>query len=97
MDEIPALVGLASPVATALAMLYLIFTGKLVTLAQHNTIVRLMEARNADALKDRDAWRSTSDRKGETIAVLTNSNHELMESAKFSNHVMTALQERAGE
>jgi hypothetical protein len=96
-DDIPAAVGLASPIATSLAMIYLIFTGRLVTAKEHNTIVRILEASNAEALKDRDKWQATSERKGDTIAVLTNSNHELMEAAKFSNHVMTALQQKAGE
>lgn len=78
-------------------MLYLIFTGRLVTQKEHNTIVRLMESRHTDALKDRDGWQASSDRKGETIAVLTSSNQQLMETAKFSDHVMTALQQKAGE
>jgi hypothetical protein len=97
LGEIPAVVGVVSPIVTALAMLYMIFTGRLVTLAQHNTIVRILEASHAEALKDRDKWQATSERKGDTIAVLTNSNHELMEAAKFSNHVMTALQQKADE
>lgn len=97
IDGIPAVVGLASPVATALAMLYLIFTGRLVTQSQHNTIVRILESQLKDSRTDRDGWKATADRKGDTIAVLTKSNSELMETARFSNHVMTALQQKAGE
>lgn len=95
MQDLPAIVGLASPLGATLAIFYLVFRGTLVVRAQHETIVRLLEAEVGRITKDRDDWKASSDRKGETNQILVRTNAKLIETAHFSDHVMSALQDKA--
>jgi len=94
--DVPQFVGLASPLSATLVVFWLVFRGTLVVRIQHDTIVRILEAQRDDAIGERDAWKLNSERKAETIQILTKTNNELMETAKFADHVMTAIQEKAG-
>mgnify|MGYP003575438049 FL=1 len=96
IDGIPAWVGLSSPVAATLAVFWLVFTGRLVTRASHNDVVQVYEKTLVRTESDRDGWKASSERKGETIAVLTKTNAELIETARTTNHVMSSLQEAGG-
>lgn len=96
MNEIPSWVGLSAPLATTLTLFYLVFTGRLVTRASHNDVVRVLEQRNAEVTTDRNNWQSAANLANQTNAGLTKTNSDLIETAKFSTHVMSALQENAG-
>lgn len=96
IDGIPAWVGLASPVGATLAVFYLVFTGRLVTRASHNDVVRVLEAQVASVTVDRNNWQSAATLANQTGADLAKTNSDLIETAKFSTHVMSALQENAG-
>ncbi|ASN20712.1 hypothetical protein [Arthrobacter sp. YN] len=96
IDGIPAWVGLSSPVAATLAVFWLVFTGRLVTRASHNDVVQVYEKTLTRTEADRDGWKASSERKGETISVLANANAELLETARTTKHVMTSLQEAGG-
>lgn len=96
IDGIPAVVGLAGPLASTLVVFWLVFTGRLVVRSQHETIVQVYESQLVDTRTERDAWKATADRKGETIALQAQTNATLTESARFSDHVMSAMQELSG-
>lgn len=93
---IPELVGVTTPFATALAMVYLIFTGRLYVRSAHEGIVRVLENQLAALTLDRNVWQASSLEKDKVIATLTSTNAKFTESARFQDHVMTALQESAG-
>lgn len=96
IDGIPGWVGLASPLGATLAIFYLVFTGRLIPRASHNDVVRVLENQITAVTTDRDGWKDSSERKGSTIAVLTQTNAELIETARTTKHVMSSLQESAG-
>jgi len=96
IDGIPAWVGLASPVSATLVVFWLVFTGRLIVRAAHDDVVRVLENQITALDKDRDGWKTSSERKGEIIQTLTSTNAELIETARTTTHVMSALQERAG-
>lgn len=96
IDGIPAWVGLASPVGATLAVFWLVFTGRLVTRASHNDVVRVLEDRNKETTLDRNNWQSAANLANQTGADLAKTNSALLETARFSAHVMSALQENAG-
>jgi putative lipoic acid-binding regulatory protein len=92
IDGLPAWVGLSSPVAATLVVFWLVFTGRLIV----RDVVRVLEKQITSLTTDRDSWKSSSERKGETISVLTKTNAELIETARTTQHVMSSLQESAG-
>lgn len=96
IDGFPALISAAPTVVTALALVYLIFTGRLIVRSEHREMVRLLEARNNDIAEERDTWRAASEAKDATIKTLAESNGSLMETAQFSTKVMSAIQLNAG-
>ena len=96
IDGIPSWVGLSSPVATALAMFYLVFTGRLYVRSAHDAVVRVLENQLAAVTAEMGVWRDSSLGKDETIRLLSATNAEFVESAKFQDHVMAALQSTAG-
>ena len=96
LDGIPSFLGVSSPVATALAMFYLIFTGRLYVRSAHEAVVRVLENQLKAVTEDREVWRTSSLEKDKAIATLVGTNARFIESAKFSDHVMSALQESAG-
>jgi putative lipoic acid-binding regulatory protein len=96
IDGLPAWVGLSSPVAATLVVFWLVFTGRLIVRASHTDVVRVLEKQITSLTTDRDSWKSSSERKGETISVLTKTNAELIETARTTQHVMSSLQESAG-
>ena len=96
IDGIPALVGLTSPVAATIAVFYLVFTGKLWTRAAHDDVVRVLQDALKEMRTDRDNWQAASNLANKTNADLARTNADLIETAKFSTHVMSALQESAG-
>lgn len=96
IDGLPAIVGLASPVGATLVVFWLVFTGKLVVKAQHEEQLRTLREARDDAWAQRDGWKETAHRKGETVSILTQTNAKLIETANVTQHVMHALQETAG-
>lgn len=96
IDGVPVYLGVSSPIATALAMLYLIFTGRLYVRSAHEAVVRVLENQIAALTVEMTTWRDSSLSKDETIRLLTTTNAEFVESAKFQDHVMSALQSTAG-
>ena len=96
IDGFPALLGVAPTIATALALLYLVFTGRLIVRSEHREMIRLLEARNGEVAEERDTWRAASEAKDATIKTLAESNGSLMETAQFSTKVMSAIQLNAG-
>lgn len=96
LDGVPAFLGVSSPLATALAMVYLIFTGRLYVRSAHEAVVRVLENQLAAVTADRDTWRTSSLEKDGALAQLITTNARFTESAKFSDHVMSALQDTAG-
>jgi len=94
--DVPGLVGVTSPIATALAMVYLIFTGRLYVRSAHDAVVRVLENQLKAVTEDRTIWRDSSLAKDKVIADLTRTNARFIASAEFSDHVMSALQESAG-
>jgi hypothetical protein len=96
-EDLPAWVGLASPVGTALAMFWLVFTGRLIPRASHNDVVRVLENRNAEVTTDRNNWQAAATLANKTNADLTTTNSKLIETAEFSTHVMSALQDAGGD
>lgn len=96
LDGIPAFLGVSSPLATALAMVYLIFTGRLYVRSAHDDVVRVLENQLAATAADRDTWRTSSLEKDGVIGQLVSTNAKFKESAMFSEHVMTAIQDAAG-
>lgn len=96
LDGIPAFLGVSSPLATALAMVYLIFTGRLYVRSAHDAVVRVLENQLRAVTEDREVWRTSSLEKDKAISSLVQTNARFLESAKFSDHVMSALQESAG-
>lgn len=95
LDGIPAIIGVSSPLATALAMVYLIFTGRLYVRSAHDAVVRVLENQLAAVTLERDTWRDGSLEKDKAISTLISTNAKFTESARFSDHVMTALQDTA--
>ena len=96
IDGIPAWVGLASPLGATLAIFYLVFTGRLIPRATHDQVVHVMQSRTDEITKDRNNWQAAADLANKTGADLADTNKALIETAKFSAHVMSALQENAG-
>ena len=96
LDGIPAFLGVSSPVATALAMFYLVFTGRLYVRSAHDAVVRVLENQLTSMTEDRNTWRDSSLGKDKTIALLGETNARFVESARFQDHVMSALRETAG-
>lgn len=96
IDGIPAFLGVSSPIATALAMFYLVFTGRLYVRSAHEAVVRVLENQIAALTLELGTWRDSSLGKDETIRLLSSTNAEFVESAKFQDHVMSALQSTAG-
>lgn len=97
LDSAMVWVGASSPVATALAMFYLVFTGRLYVRSAHDAVVRVLENQLIALSKERDTWRDSSLAKDQTIGLLTSTNAKFLESARFSDHVMSALQEAGGK
>lgn len=89
-------VGASTPLATALAMVYLIFTGRLYVRSAHEAVVRVLENQITELTLEKNTWRDSSLEKDKALATLANTNAKFTESARFSDHVMTALQESAG-
>lgn len=96
LEQIPGFVGISSPIATALAMFYLVFTGRLIPRASHDAVVQVLQERNAEVVLDRGNWQSAASLANQTNADLAKTNTKLLETANFSTHVMSALQENAG-
>lgn len=96
IDGFPAYLGVSSPVATALAMFYLVFTGRLWVRSAHEAVVRVLENQLAAITIERDTWKNSSLEKDKALGTLINTNAKFLESARFSDHVMEALQETAG-
>lgn len=96
IDGIPAWIGLASPVSATLVVFWLVFTGRLWTRAAHNDVVRVLEAQVVAVTTDRNNWQSAAGLANQTNADLAKTNSDLIETARFSAHVMNALQENAG-
>lgn len=96
IDGIPAWVGLASPVSATLVVFWLVFTGRLWTRAAHDDVVRVLQDRNVEVTTDRNNWQAASNLANKTNADLAKTNSDLIETAKFSTHVMSALQDTAG-
>lgn len=96
IDGFPAIISAGPTVATALALLYLVFTGRLIVRSEHREMVRILEARNKDLAEERDTWRKASEAKDGTLQTLADSNEKLMEAAQFSTKVMSAIQLNAG-
>lgn len=96
IDGFPAILSAGPTVATALALLYLVFTGRLIVRSEHQEMVRILEARNKELAEERDTWREASEAKDGTISTLAESNGSLMETAQFSTKVMSAIQLNAG-
>lgn len=95
IDAIPAWVGLTPTAATALAMFNLVFTGRLIPRASHDAVVKVLQERNAEVVLDRRQWQSAASLANQTNADQAWSNAGLLETAKFSTHVMSALQDNA--
>jgi hypothetical protein len=95
IEGFPAWVGLASPLGATLTIFWLVFTGRLIPRASHNDVVRVLENRNSEVTTDRNNWQAAANLANKTNADLTKTNADLIETAKFSNHVMSALQENA--
>jgi len=95
IDGIPAVVNLASPLAATIAVFYLVFTGRLWTKAAHMDVVRVLEAQIAAITTDRNNWQSAATLSNQTNSDLAATNRDFIENAKFSTHVMTAIQENA--
>lgn len=96
MGEFPAYVGVTTPVATALAMFYLVFTGRLWVRSAHEAVVRVLENQLIALTEERDTWKNSSLEKDKALGTLINTNAKFLESARFSDHVMEALQDTAG-
>ncbi|WP_024817109.1 hypothetical protein [Arthrobacter sp. 31Y] len=96
IDGIPAVVGLASPVAATIAVFYLVFRGTLWTRTAHMDVVRVLEAQVVALTTDRNNWHSAATLANQTNSELAKANSEFIENAKFSTHVMSALQNVAG-
>jgi hypothetical protein len=94
--DIPGLVGVTSPLAVAIGMVYLIFTGRLYVRSAHDAVVRVLENQLKAVTEDRNIWRTSSLEKDAALAALVRTNARFIESANFSDHVMSALQESAG-
>ena len=95
IEGIPAVVNLASPLAATIAVFYLVFTGRLWTKAAHMDVVRVLEAQIAAITTDRNNWQSAATLANKTNSDLAKTNSDFIENAKFSTHVMSAIQENA--
>jgi hypothetical protein len=95
IEGIPAVVNLASPLAATIAVFYLVFTGRLWTKAAHMDVVRVLEAQIVAITTDRENWKSAATLANQTNSELAKTNGDLIETAKFSTHVMSAIQENA--
>lgn len=96
IDGIPAWVGLASPVSATLVVFWLVFTGRLWTKAAHDDVVRVLQNRNQEVITDRNSWQAAATLANKTGADLADTNKALIETARFSTHVMSALQNHSG-
>lgn len=97
IDGIPAVIGLSAPLASTLAIFYMVFTGRLIVRSEHLTVVRILESQRDDLRTERDGWKTTANRKGETNVILARTNEKLIETANVTQHVMHALQEGVNE
>lgn len=97
LDNAMVWVGATSPVASTLAVFYLVFTGRLYVRSAHDAVVRVLENQLLAISKERDTWRDSSLAKDQTISLLTSTNAKFLESARFQDHVMSALQEAGGK
>lgn len=95
IEGLPAILGLGSPVATTILLFYLVFTGRLWTLAAHNDVVRVLQDQIAAITTDRNHWRDTATLVNKTNADLAHTNSVLIETAETTKHVMSALQDTA--
>lgn len=95
MEQIPAYLGVTGPVATALAMFYLVFTGRLIPRSSHESVVQVLKERNVEVVMDRENWKSAATLANQTNADQARSTAVMLEAAKFSTHVMSALQDNA--
>ena len=96
IDGIPAWVGLASPLGATIAVFYLVFTGRLWVRAAHEDVVRVLQNQITAITTDRNNWQSAANLANQTNADLAKTNSALIETGRFSTHVMTALQQNAG-
>lgn len=96
MDAIPAWVGVASPLGATLTIFWLVFTGRLIPRATHDQVVKVLQDRNAEVVLDRNNWKDGATLANKTGGDLAETNKALIETARFSTHVMAALQENAG-
>lgn len=96
METLPGWVGVASPLGATLVVFWLVLTGKLIPRATYEALVKVMADALTRAEDDRDGWKESSQRKGETIKVLADTNAELIETARTTKHVMSSLQEAGG-
>lgn len=96
IDAFPAMVGVSSPVVATIAVFYLVFRGTLWTRVAHMDVVRVLEAQIVAITTDRNNWQSAATLANQTNSELAKTNSDLIENAKFSTHVMSALQNAAG-
>lgn len=105
--DVPAILNVSTPFATAIGMVYLIFSGRLYVRSAHDDMIRVLEASNVAAAvaaaaalaamtTERDTYRDASLSKDATIRLLAETVSKFEESAKFQHHVMAALQESTG-
>lgn len=96
IESIPAWVGIASPLGTTLTIFWLVFTGRLIPRATHDQMVHVLQTRTNEVTTDRNNWQAAATLANKTGSDLADTNKALIETAKFSTHVMSALQENAG-
>ncbi|WP_143054029.1 hypothetical protein [Arthrobacter sp. yr096] len=58
-------------------------------------VVRVLEAQIAALITDRNNWQSAATLANQTNSDLAKTNSDFIENAKFSAHVMSAIQENA--
>jgi hypothetical protein len=76
-------------------MFYLVFTGRLIPRSSHDSVVQVLKERNAEVVLDRNNWQSAASLANQTNADQARSTAVMLEAAKFSTHVMSALQDSA--
>jgi hypothetical protein len=68
IEEVPGWIGVGSPVGTALALIYLVLSGRLIPRAPHNDVVKVLQDRNAEVVLDRGNWQSAASLANQTNA-----------------------------
>ena len=68
IDGIPAWVGLSPTTATALAMFYLVFSGRLIPGRPTTPSSKVLQERNAEVALDVSNWQSAADLANQTNA-----------------------------